>query len=200
MATRMAWLFRQLEFSWGRPKAPAPAARRQSGIAGSPDSGLTEWCRERAEMLGLPELARRVRVRWNARMQTTAGRAWWPDRLIELNPKLKSQPQEEMWRTLRHELAHLVAYERAGRRRIEPHGAEWRAACAELGIPNEQPYHTLPFTRKRMRRNFAYTCPYCFSVLRRVKRIKRPVACYDCCRKFSGGNFDPRFKLFEKPL
>src|SRR5687768_8422971 len=50
------------------------------------DAGLTAWCQETSQSLGLPELARRVRVSWNARMQTTAGRAWWPDRWIELNP------------------------------------------------------------------------------------------------------------------
>ncbi len=195
----MAWSFRQLEFSWTRRQAPAPPAKRRTG-GPRPDAGLTEWCREKARFLDLPELARRVRVQWNARMQTTAGRAWWPDRLIELNPKLDEQAPEEMWRTLRHELAHLVAYERAGRRRIDPHGPEWRAACAELGIPHEQPYHTLPFKRKRMRRNYSYTCPYCLVVIRRVKRIKRQVACYDCCRKFSGGYFDARFKLFEREI
>ncbi|MDB6080069.1 MAG: family peptidase, partial [Akkermansiaceae bacterium] len=126
-----SWSLRQLEFSWGRRKAAAPPAPRRAKTPAL-DSGLTEWCREESERLDIPELARRVRVSWNARMQTTAGRAWWPDRLIELNPKLKEQAPEEMWRTLRHELAHLVAYERAGRRRIEPHGLEWKAACAEL--------------------------------------------------------------------
>lgn len=195
---RMPWSFRQLESSWSRPKAAPPVSRRRSGPA--VDGGLTQWCREEASRLDIPELARRVQVQWNARMQTTAGRAWWPDRLIELNPKLKDQPQEEMWRTLRHELAHLVAYERAGRRRIEPHGREWQSACAELGIPNEQPYHNLPFKRKRMKRNFSYTCPYCLSVIRRVRQIKRQVACYECCSKFSGGGYDPRFKLFEQRI
>jgi len=195
----MPWSLRQLEFSWSRRKAATPPVQR-GGKGPNVDGGLGEWCREEAERLALPELARRVRVHWNARMQTTAGRAWWPDRLIELNPKLKEQAPEEIWRTLRHELAHLVAYERAGRRRIEAHGVEWRQACAELGIPNEQPFHNLPFKRKRMRRNFSYTCPYCLSVMRRVKQIKRPVACYDCCRKFSGGGYDPRFRLFEQKI
>lgn len=188
-----------MDFSWNRRKVPVAPSRRVPG-AGRGDAGLTEWCREQAGLLDLPELSRKVEVRWNARMQTTAGRAWWPARLIELNPKLKDQAPEEMWRTLRHELAHLVAYERAGRRRIEPHGTEWRAACAELGIPHEQPYHTLPFKRKRMRRNFAYTCPYCLVVIRRVKRITRQVACYECCRKYNGGMFDLRFKLFEQEI
>lgn len=164
------------------------------------DGGLTEWCREKASHLGLHELSRRVSVSWNARMQTTAGRAWWPDRLIELNPKLKEISQEEVWRTLRHELAHLVAYERAGRRRIEPHGPEWKAACAELGIPGEAPFHSLPFKRKRMKRNFAYICPECLVTIRRVRRIERAVACYACCRKFSAGQFDRRFQLLEQRL
>jgi predicted SprT family Zn-dependent metalloprotease len=188
-----------MESAWARkPKTGHPSPAR--GISAKTDGGLTEWCRENAEQLGLPELARRVRVGWNSRMQTTAGRAWWPDRLIELNPKLKEVPAEELWRTLRHELAHLVAYERAGRRRIEIHGVEWRAACAELGIPNEQPFHSLPFKRKRMRRNFAYICPQCYTTIRRVKRIERMVACYECCRKHSGGAFDARFRLLEQKL
>jgi len=188
-----------MESAWARkPKAGLPSPAR--GISANTDGGLTEWCRENAELLGLPELARRVRVAWNSRMQTTAGRAWWPDRLIELNPKLKELSPEEVWRTLRHELAHLVAYERAGRRRIEVHGAEWRAACAELGIPDEQPFHSLPFKRKRLRRNFAYICPQCYTTIRRVKRIERMVACYDCCRKFNGGLFDTRFRLLEQKL
>ncbi len=195
----MAWSFRQLEVAWGKKaRAVPPSAAVRSGT--KVDGGLTEWCRETAVAMGMPELARRVRVGWNARMQTTAGRAWWPDRLIELNPKLKELPAEEMWRTLRHELAHLIAYERAGRRRIEVHGPEWRAACAELGIPNEQPFHNLPFKRKRMRRNFAYVCPQCSTTIRRVKKIQRTVACYACCRKYSGGLFDSRFRLHEQKL
>ena len=195
----MAWSFRQMEFAWGKKtRAVPPSSALRSGTR--VDGGLTEWCRETATSMGMPELARRVRVGWNARMQTTAGRAWWPDRLIELNPKLKELPAEEMWRTLRHELAHLIAYERAGRRRIEVHGPEWQAACADLGIPNEQPFHTLPFKRKRMRRNFAYVCPKCCTTIRRVKKIQRTVACYACCRKYSGGEFDSRFRLHEQKL
>ena len=85
-------------------------------------------------------------------------------------------------------------------KRIEVHGGEWRAACAELGIPNEQPFHNLPFKRKRMKRNFAYVCPQCFSAIRRVKKINRMVACYACCRKYSGGLFDARFRLLEQKL
>lgn len=187
----------QLEFKWSSWLRLRSSPRVSTGGSGNEDGGLTAWCAETAKALTLPELARRVRVSWNPRMQTTAGRAWWPDRSIELNPKLKECAPEELWRTLKHELAHLVAYERCGRRRIEPHGVEWRAACVELGIPNEKPFHNLPFKRRRMKRNHAYICSNCFTVIHRVKPIRRMVACYDCCRKFNGGFYHDRFRLIE---
>lgn len=186
----------QLEFRWSSwlrlavPEVPRPKAGREDG-------GLTAWCAETARSLGLHELARKVVVTWNPRMQTTAGRAWWPDRAIELNPKLNECGSEELWRTLKHELAHLVAYERCGRRKIEPHGREWQAACVELGIPGEQPYHTLPFKRRRMKRNHAYICSNCFAVIHRVKPIKKAVACYECCRKFNSGAYHDRYRLIK---
>lgn len=191
----------QLEFRWTTwlrvfKAPPAPRSRPTKE-----DGGLTTWCSEASAGLGLPELARKVRVSWNPRMQTTAGRAWWPDRSIELNPKLRQCEPDELWRTLKHELAHLIAYERCGRRQIDPHGIEWAVACTDLGIPGEQPFHTLPFKRRRMKRNHAYTCPHCFVTIRRVKPIQRTVACYDCCRKFNRGVYHDRFRLIkQKPL
>lgn len=193
----------QLEFKWTSWLGifrPAPPSRELSVRTGGQDAGLGAWCAQSAADLGLPELSRKVRVFWNPRMQTTAGRALWPDRVIELNPKLRDCPPEELWRTLKHELAHLVAYERSVRRRIEPHGPEWRSACAELGIPNEQPFHNLPFKRRKVKRNHVYCCPHCLASIHRVKPIRRAVACYDCCRKFNGGAYHERFRLVRKPL
>jgi len=188
----------QLEFRWpswlGGVKAAVPAPSRPA----KDDGGLTAWCAEAANNLTLPDLARKVRVVWNSRMQTTAGRAWWPDRSIELNPKLRECEPEELWRTLKHELAHLIAYERCGRRHIDPHGPEWGRACAELGIPGEQPFHTLPFKRRRMKRNHAYICSNCFSTIHRVQPIRRAVACYDCCRKFNDGAYHDRYRLIKQ--
>ena len=75
----MAWAFRQWAINWGiKPQVAPPSGLRRHPA--KIDGGLTEWSREKAEFLGLPELARRVQVSWNARMQTTAGRAWWPAR------------------------------------------------------------------------------------------------------------------------
>jgi SprT protein len=172
-----------------------------SGPPGGPDTVLTDWCAKAALALGLPTLARRVEVRWNLRMRSTAGRASWPDRVIELNPRLAALEADPsghpLSATLKHELAHLVAYERAGRRRIRPHGIEWAQACVDLGIPGETACHLLPFPRRRQKRRYHYTCPVCARMLKRVKPVKGRVACYTCCSKVSGGRYDRRFQLIE---
>jgi len=171
---------------------------RDSGMM---DPSLTERCRWLCMAIGCDSLSASILVFWNRRMRTAAGRAFWPAKIIELNPVLSQFPAEETDRTLKHELAHLIAYERAGRRRIAPHGAEWVRACAELGIPGERACHTLPLKRRRLERRHAYVCTQCFAVLHRVRPLKRAVACAPCCRKFNNGHYDARFRLIaiKKP-
>lgn len=199
----MAYLFAQLEFkfpTWMRgvksPKRKADLTERSDKT----DLGMTVWCREQAMSLGLPELSRKVRVVWNPRMQTTAGRAWWPSRLIEINPKLKDLSEAQVWRTLKHEFAHLLAFERSGRRQIDPHGIEWQNACSELGIPGESARHSLPLKGRRMKKKYVYVCPSCFSEVKRVRPMQRAVACYSCCKKFNAGNYHERFRLIKNSL
>lgn len=187
----------QLDFLGSFLFRPLKTTENPRAKSGQEDSGLTAWCAEAAKSLALSELARKVHVHWNPRMRTTAGRAWWPDRVIELNPKLKDCEPEEIWRTLKHELAHLVAYERCGRRRIDPHGPEWQTACADLGIAGESPCHNLPFKRRKMKRNHAYACSNCLAVVHRVRPITKAVACYECCRKFNNGVYHARFRLIK---
>ena len=102
---------------------------------------------------------------------------------------------DEIERTLRHELAHLLAQFRVGRRRIAPHGIEWRQACRDLGIADEARCHNLPFAAKTYARRYVYRCPNCKEEFPRVRRIRRAIACLACCRKHNRGNFDPRFRL-----
>lgn len=186
----------QLDFlSLFRERKAPPAIGRKKSLV--PDAELTAWAAEASNKLALPELSRKVIVCWNPRMQTTAGRAFWPDRVIELNPKLRECDPDEVWRTLKHELAHLVAYQRGGRRRIEPHGREWQTACADLGIGGEKACHTLPFKRRRLTRKHTYVCGNCQSAIHRVRLITKPVACYECCRKFNAGAYHDRFKLMK---
>lgn len=139
-----------------------------------------------------------VAVFWNPSLRTTAGMASWKERRIILNPKLVEVSAAEVQRTLRHELAHLLAQHRAGRRRVDAHGPEWKQACADLGIPNEARCHALPFKKRKVQRKYFYACPECATVLARVLPLRRKVACVKCCRKFNGGVYQERFRF--KPV
>ena len=193
----------QLEFLFSQnKKLPRIRGRRadEKKVVSNGDAQLTVQCAEAASMLGLDLLADKVQVVWNARMRTTAGRAFWPDAIIELNPKLTEIAPEEVQRTLLHELAHLVAYTRAGRRRISAHGAEWQKACVDLGIPGERATHSLPLPGRKMQKKWRYTCPVCGEGFDRVRKIKRYAGCYSCCKKHNGGYYHKKFRLTETCL
>ncbi|MCX7712902.1 MAG: SprT-like domain-containing protein [Chthoniobacterales bacterium] len=146
---------------------------------------------------GHNEIAGKVRVYWNFRMRSNAGVAYPAKLTIVLNPHLANAGFHEVNRTLRHELAHLIAYLRAKKRRIDPHGIEWKKACSDLGIPNEPRCHNLPLPKRKLIRRYFYECPNCKKIIRRVRRIRPGVkiACGDCCRKFNNGKFADKFQL-----
>lgn len=146
------------------------------------------------------KLANRVKVVWNRRMRSAAGRAFWPESRVELNPKLLEFGMSEVRRTLRHELAHLLAYHRAGRREIAPHGAEWQQACADLEIPGESATHRLPLGGSRQRKRWRYECTTCQASFERARRISHRSACYQCCHAFNGGKYHHDYCLAEYRL
>lgn len=171
-----------------RAAAPLP-----SGSA----AALETHARKLLAALGCAALAGKVQVVWNPRMRSTAGTAQAARSLITLNPRLHEFGEEEVDRTLRHELAHLLAHHRAGRRRIAAHGPEWRQACHDLGLPDEKRCHDLPLPRRTQCARHFYQCPSCRGELARVRPLRRRSACLACCRKHSGGSYDDRFR-FEK--
>jgi len=158
------------------------------------DEELTENCRALLHQIDLVGAAKLVSVQWNPRLRSTAGYASFPSWKIELNPKLQDF-EGQVERTMRHELAHLVAYHRAGRRRIEPHGAEWQQACADLGIPGESARHRLPLPRREVKRNFTYACAHCGFIVPRVQKFRRYTACRECCSKYNGGLYDAKYRF-----
>ncbi|MDZ4288959.1 MAG: SprT family zinc-dependent metalloprotease, partial [Prosthecobacter sp.] len=176
------------------PAAPEASPAKPDGQEATEDLDLTDRCRQLLDGLDLRGAAGLVQVVWNARLRSTAGYASYPAWRIELNPRLH-EFEGQVDRTLRHELAHLVAYHRVGRKRIEPHGAEWRRACVDLGIPDETARHRLPLPRREVSRNYTYVCPNCAFTAQRVRKFRRFTACSDCCSKFNGGLYDGRFRF-----
>ena len=202
----MPWL-RQLEFAFrstgilpvGQPgvslgKLFIELAGKMPASPTAETAVLLQTARDLLRANGADRIANELRVEWNSRLKTAAGRADYREKLISLNPRLFEHPAE-INRTLRHELAHILAQFRAGQRRISPHGAEWRQACVDLGIADEKRCHNLPFPARTYAARFVYRCPNCRQEFPRVRRVHRAVACLACCRKHNGGNFDPRFRL-----
>ena len=161
--------------------------------------------RELLRACGAAPLGERIKIVWNTRLRSTAGRAFPKLWRIELNPRVRAFAGETD-RTFRHELAHLlVAWNhehqpgfRRRRRQREPHGPEWKRACAALGIGGESRCHTLSLSAPRkLARPHAYECPACLLVVRRVRPIARGrmLACGICCRQQARGRFDRRFQL-----
>ena len=173
----------------------APSLRPHQGDStGHRDSGLENVCHELLAKLGMSAMARKVHVVWNTRLRSSAGFASYPAWRIELNPKLRDF-DGQVERTLKHELAHLIAFQRAGHTRIEPHGAEWRRACADIGIPEERAHHHLPLPRNEVKRNFTYVCVSCGLVVHRVRKFRRYSACRICCSRHGDGSYDERFRF-----
>ncbi len=193
-------LLRQLEFAFHAVAASLRDAKCHSGSerfaqrSGYTNGDLETKARKLLRSLGADRIACDLRVEWNSRLKTAAGRADYHEKLISLNPRLFEHP-DEIDRTLRHELAHILAQFRASRRRIEPHGTEWRQACVDLGIADEKRCHTLPFPARTYTVRFVYRCPNCRQEFPRVRCMRRAVACLACCRKHNGGEFDARFRL-----
>jgi SprT protein len=188
-------LLRQLEFTFRnadilsvRPPGVSPGEFRDA------DVDLQSKARALLCANNANQIATEVHVEWNPCLKSCAGRADYRQKLITLNPQLVHHPTETD-RTLRHELAHFLAQFRAGRRRILPHGIEWRKACRDLGIGDEKRCHNLPFAARNYRRRFLYRCPKCWRDFPRVRKIRRAVACLACCRAHNRGKFDARFRL-----
>lgn len=175
-------------------EAVEPPEMSESALQDGRDETLEAQAREWLHALELPGGAKLLTVSWNARLRSTAGYARYPKWVVELNPLLRDF-EGQVERTLKHELAHLIAYHRSGRRRIEPHGREWRQACADLGIAGEKAHHRLPLPRNEVVRKLVYACPACQTTVQRVRKFRRPTACLHCCNKHAGGQYDGRFKL-----
>jgi predicted SprT family Zn-dependent metalloprotease len=89
--------------------------------------------------------------------------------------------------TILHEIAHALMGHEAG------HGPKWRAKAREIGRDGERCYAS---TVSKPEPPLVYACPECGLTIRRHRRFSKRIACGRCCKRYSGGAFDPRF-VFE---
>ena len=121
-------------------------------------------------------------VIWNTRLKTTAGRADYWANSIELNPRLKVEGPEAVYKTFIHELAHLVAGPGA------KHGARWERICLHLGGTGMR-CHTYSTMKRKQRADRVFaTCDACGYELRRTRPLmENRVYSHKKC----GGKFNP---------
>jgi predicted SprT family Zn-dependent metalloprotease len=114
----------------------------------------------------------------NPRLRVTAGRAWWQQQRIEINPHLYKRPENwhDLADTVVHELAHILADKKEG------HGKQWRAIAKKLG-GNGKRCHTLK-TTGLARKKYQVICLKCAKILRigaiRYSRLVNGLKKYRC--------------------
>ncbi len=116
-----------------------------------------------------------VSVQWNARLHSTAGRAFGREGRIELNPTMLAAAPAELDVVLVHEAAHVAAHRLFGPN-VQAHGRHWRGLMRLAGLPPNI-CHDLPVQQQRRRRSHLYlrVCDGCGA--RRIARVVR----YDSC-------------------
>jgi len=164
----------------GLPPADAPP---------EPDA-LQSW----AEDLALRHFGVRFpgTVRWAPRLCYRAGDYSPATRTIRLSlPYYRRYGREETVRILLHELCHWWLFHQGMRHR------EDTPAFQGLLRAHGAPARGLPMPRAAARRLRLYVCPCCGARYRYRRRVE--YACGQCCRRWSGGRFDPRFRLVPVP-
>jgi predicted SprT family Zn-dependent metalloprotease len=133
-------------------------------------------------------------LRWNARLRTSSGRFFPGSRVrglpatIEVASYLLEEKDAEIHvrETIAHEMIHYWLWVR---RRPYGHTEEFYDKMQLMGarrynpVPRKRPY------------KYLYQCSHCETIFKARRRLG-PLACAKCCRSFSGGRYDERFKLF----
>lgn len=130
-------------------------------------------------------------VRLSRRMTWRLGSYRLDRHEISLSYWLATRHEHEALVTLKHELAHALAFQRSPR--CQPHGPEWRAACSLLGIPAQR-CSDLPRLGPpaRPRPRYLYVCPACNQQVLYRRRLRLPHSCGRCDRRY---NPDYRLRL-----
>ena len=136
--------------------------------------------RDAAELLRQWRVAdTNIRVFWNDRLTTTAGRAFVKLGSVELNPTLLRRAPDQLRVVLTHEVAHIAAARLFGAN-IAAHGRHWRSLMAHAGLPPDIT-HKIPVPNVRGRRGrFFYLriCDACGD--RRIAGTVRYGRCHGC--------------------
>lgn len=128
-----------------------------------------------------PTIVSRVEIQFSDRMRSCLGRCLPSRGIVRLNRRLLRVEPALVEEVICHEVAHVVAFERHGRR-CRPHGPEWAALMRSAGF---QPHvrarlgpelQLLLLAPRKVRNVYEHRCPIC-----RIMRVaRRPVSRWRC--------------------
>ncbi len=107
---------------------------------------------------------------WKSALRVTAGMAYYRVNTIGLSKNLLID-ENRLRATLVHEYAHLLAFERHGRKGAG-HGEPWRQAMRDLGA-EPQRTHCYEVQRNAARQQVTYVCQKCGLQILRSRRLPR---------------------------
>ena len=133
-----------------------------------PDCDLRLLAQQKfAELCAKHPLKRAPRLEWRP-YRVSAGMAYYKLGIIGLS-HIVLTTEAAVVNTLIHEYAHLLAYERFGRRGAN-HGPAWQAAMTELGRPAKV-RHNYAVNRNAKRQEVGYECLRCGATFVRARRL-----------------------------
>ena len=158
------------------------AMRSDGGVKLPPATELEQRAALLLAQWRVPDTA--VRVLWNERLTTTAGRAFLRNARIELNPTLLARAPDQLPMVMTHEAAHIAAFRLFGAN-IPAHGRHWRSLMRMAGYAPDVT-HRIPVRGvRRGRRRFLYlrVCDTCGD--RRIHNAIRYGRCHGCSARDS---------------
>jgi predicted SprT family Zn-dependent metalloprotease len=93
---------------------------------------LARWLTQWSGIWQVPRLDDNVDIRFSRRMRTSLGRCRADTGRININSILLQEHEELLKEVVCHEVAHVVAYLRHGKRAL-PHGREWKQFMVAAG-------------------------------------------------------------------
>lgn len=129
-----------------------------------------------------------IEVEIAKRFKQKAGQYRHGERKIRISQHLIDNHPRKIIETVKHEIGHAVAMHRYGKRRIKPHGKEWKSIMQEMEVDKPEACHNLQLTEY----SYVVRCtnPNCDVELGRHKKsrlVKKPefYVCKEC-----GSNFE----------
>lgn len=155
------------------------------------EAAAAHWIARARAVLGLsarqlPRPQMRYDLRGRGAGQTVFSRRRGQPDAVRINARLLADhPREMIDVTVPHEIAHVAIHRcyDSGRRRVRPHGPEWKALMAAFGVSDET-CHNMPAAPVRRLRQFPYVCGCTERVwLTSIRHRRAQNGTIYCCRR-----------------